>query len=37
MIEDGARMHDYSYVLFLGFVVVPTSGPKGMFVERVTM
>jgi hypothetical protein len=37
MIEDGARMHEYSYVLFLGFMVVPASGPKDLFVERVTI
>jgi hypothetical protein len=37
MIDDGARMHEYSYVLFLGFVVVPASGPKDLFLERVTM
>jgi hypothetical protein len=37
MIDDGAGMHEYSYVLFLGFMVVPASGPKDLFVERVTM
>jgi hypothetical protein len=28
MIDVGAGMHEYSYVLFFGFVVVPASGPK---------
>jgi hypothetical protein len=37
MIDDCAGMHDYSYVLFLGFVVVPASGPKDIFMEHVTM
>jgi hypothetical protein len=37
MIDDGAGMREYSYVLFLGFVVVPASGPKHVFVECVTM
>jgi hypothetical protein len=37
MIDDGAGMHEYSYVLFLGFVVVPASDPKDLFVEHVTM
>jgi hypothetical protein len=37
MIDDGAVMHEYSLVLFLGFVVVPTSGPKDLFMEHVTM
>jgi hypothetical protein len=37
MIADGAVVHEYSYVLFLEFVVVPASGPKDLFVERVTM
>jgi hypothetical protein len=37
MIDDGAVMHEYSYVLFLGFVVEPAGRPKDMFVERVTM
>jgi hypothetical protein len=37
MIDDGAIMHKYSYVVFLGFVVVPASAPKDLFVERVTM
>jgi hypothetical protein len=37
MIDDGAVMHEYSYVLFLGFMVVPASGPKDLFVEHVTM
>jgi hypothetical protein len=37
MINDVAGMHEYSYVLFLGFVVVLASGPKDLFVERVIM
>jgi hypothetical protein len=37
MIDDGAGMHEYSYVLFWGFVVVPASGPKDLFMECVTM
>jgi hypothetical protein len=37
MIDDGAVMHEYSYVLFLGFVVVSASGPKDLFVEHVTI
>jgi hypothetical protein len=37
MINDVAGMHEYSYVLFLGFMVVPASGPKDLFVEHVTM
>jgi hypothetical protein len=37
MIDDGAGMHEYSYVLFLGFVIVPASGPNDLFMEHVTM
>jgi hypothetical protein len=37
MIDDGPRMHEYSYVLYLGFVVVTASGSKDLFMERVTM
>jgi hypothetical protein len=37
MIDDGAIMHEYSCVIFLGFVVVPASGPKDLFVEHVAM
>jgi hypothetical protein len=37
MIDDGAIMHEYFYVLFLGFVVVLASGPKDLFMERVSM
>jgi hypothetical protein len=36
MFDDGAEMHEYLYVLFCN-VVVPTSDPKDLFVERVTM
>jgi hypothetical protein len=37
MIDDGAGMDEYSYVLFLRFLVVPASGPKDLFMEHVTM
>jgi hypothetical protein len=36
MFDDGAEMHEYLYVLFCN-VVVPTSDPKDLFVECVTM
>jgi hypothetical protein len=35
MFDDGAGMH--KYLLCTGIVVVPTSDPKDMFVECVTM
>jgi hypothetical protein len=35
MFDDGAGMHEY--LLHTGIMVVPTSDPKDMFVERVTM
>jgi hypothetical protein len=35
MFDDGAKMHEY--FLCTGIVVVPTSDPKDLFVERVTM
>jgi hypothetical protein len=33
--DDGVGMHEY--LLCTGIMVVPTSDPKGLFVERVTM
>jgi hypothetical protein len=35
MFDNGAGMH--KYLLCTGIVVVPTSDPKDMFVECVTM
>jgi hypothetical protein len=35
MFDDGAGMHEY--LLCTRIVVVPTSNPKDMFVEHVTM
>jgi hypothetical protein len=35
MFDDGAGMHEY--LLCTGIVVVPTSDPKDLFLERVTM
>jgi hypothetical protein len=35
MFDDGAGIHEY--LLCTGIVVVPTSDPKDLFMERVTM
>jgi hypothetical protein len=35
MFDDGVGMHEY--LSCTGIVVVPTSDPKDMFVERATM
>jgi hypothetical protein len=35
LFDDGAGMHEY--LLCIGIVVVPASGPKDLFMECVTM
>jgi hypothetical protein len=37
MFDDGAGMHEYLLCIIFGIMIVPTSDPKDMFVERVTM
>jgi hypothetical protein len=37
MFDDGVGMHEYWLSTISRIVIVPTSDPKDLFVERVTM